>query len=135
VAGVPTVAKTRPACVPAITGTVIEAELAPKAWFAALTVTVSAIDVPPVTLYTTVKVPREPAATLGFVHCGGKPAHVHPAGGVMDTNVVFAGVFSVKVAGPVAATDPVLLTTCVKVRLLPTATGLGEAALVTANSA
>jgi hypothetical protein len=75
-----------------------------------------------------------PAATLGSVHVGGKAVQVQPAGAAMDTNVVFAGVASVNVA-VVAATDPVLVTTCVKVRLFPTTTGLGEAALVTVSSA
>jgi hypothetical protein len=45
-----------------------------------------------------VKVPDDPAATDGFVHWGGKPVQVHPAGGVMETNVVFAGVVSLNVA-------------------------------------
>jgi hypothetical protein len=61
----------------------------------------------------TVNVPEEPAATLPFEQgLAGNPAHVHPAGGVIDTNVVFAGVASVNVP-PVAAEDPVFVTTCV----------------------
>ena len=81
------------------------------------------------------KVPLEPAPTLGFVHCGGKLEHVQPAGAVIETKVVLAGVASLKVAGPVAATVPVLVTTCVNVRLLPTTAGFGEPELVTVNSA
>jgi hypothetical protein len=53
-----------------------------------------------------------PAATLGFVQVGGNAVQVHPAGGVIETNVVFAGVLSVKVA-VVAAPVPVFVTTCV----------------------
>jgi hypothetical protein len=42
----------------------------------------------------------------------GKLVHTHPAGGVMETKVVFAGVASVRV--PLAIPEePVLLTTCV----------------------
>ena len=48
--GVPAVTRARAACDAVETGTAIEAELAPNAWFAAFTVTVSEIDVPPVTL-------------------------------------------------------------------------------------
>jgi hypothetical protein len=60
-------------------------------------------------------VPDAPAATLGFEQgVAGKPAQVHPAGGVIETNVVFPGVFSVNVA-VVAAALPVLVTTCVYV--------------------
>src|SRR5207253_202763 len=79
--------------------------------------------------------PDAPAATLGFVQItGGGTGQLHPAGGVIDTNVVFAGVASLKVA-PVAATDPVLVTTCVYVMLLPANTGFGDAAFVTDRSA
>lgn len=58
------------------------------------------------------KVPEEPAATLALVQTVGKPEQVQPVAPVIDTNVVFAGVASVKVA-PVAAAVPVLVTTCV----------------------
>jgi len=69
--------------------------------------------VPARTLNTTVNVPIAPAPTLGFVHgLAGKPVQVHPAGGVMETNEVLAGVASVNVA-PVTADDPVFVTTCV----------------------
>lgn len=70
------------------------------------------LAVPAVTLYMTVNVPLEFAATLGLVQIVGKSAQFQPAGGVIDTNVVFAGVDSLKVAD-VAAEDPVLVTTCV----------------------
>jgi hypothetical protein len=60
-----------------------------------------------------VNVPEAPAATVAAVQgLAGKPAHVHPAGGVMETKVVFAGVASVKVPF-VIAEEPVLVTTCV----------------------
>jgi hypothetical protein len=60
----------------------------------------------------------------------GKPAQLHPAGGVMETKVVFAGVASVNVP-LVTAVAPVLVTTCVYVMLLPACAGLGETVLVT----
>ena len=93
------------------------AEFAPKDWFVAFTVTVSEMTVPAAvpafTRYTTVNVPDDPAPTLGFVHgLAGKPVQVHPAGGVIDTNAVFAGVASVNVPF-VIADDPVFVTTCV----------------------
>ena len=70
------------------------------------------LAVPAFTLYTTVNVPLEFAATLGLVQIVGNSAQLQPAGGVIDTNVVFVGVASLKVA-LVAAEDPVLVTTCV----------------------
>jgi hypothetical protein len=71
------------------------------------------LAVPATTLKMTLKVPVAPAATLGFVQgLAGKLVQVHPAGGVIETNVVFAGVASVNVA-PVTALEPVFLTTCV----------------------
>jgi hypothetical protein len=66
------------------------------------------------TLTTTGKVLDEPGATLGFVQLI-DPAvvQVHPAGtGVIDTNVVFAGNASMKVA-LVQLLGPPLVTTCV----------------------
>jgi len=61
----------------------------------------------------TVNVPEAPAATLAAVQgLAGKLVHTHPAGGVMDTKVVFAGVASVKVPFAIAE-EPVLVTTCV----------------------
>jgi hypothetical protein len=70
------------------------------------------LAVPAFTLYTTVKVPLEFAATLGLVQTVGKRTQLQPAGGVIVMNVVFAGVASLKVAD-VAAEDPVLVTICV----------------------
>jgi len=57
-------------------------------------------------------VPEEPAATLALVQTVGKVEQVQPAAPVIETNVVFVGVASVKVAA-VAAAAPVLVTTCV----------------------
>jgi hypothetical protein len=70
--------------------------------------------VPAITLNTTGKVLDEPGATLGFVQLI-DPAvvQVQPAGtGLSDTNVVFAGNPSVKVA-LVQLLGPPLVTTCV----------------------
>ena len=91
--------------------------MAPKAWFPALTVTVSVMTVPlgvtALTVYITVNVPVEPAATLGFEQgVAGNPIQLQPAGGVTVTNVVLAGVASLNEA-PVAAIDPVFVTTWV----------------------
>jgi len=96
---------------------VADAEFAPKDWFVALTVALSLISVPlavpAFTLYTTEKVPLDPPATFAFEQgTAGNPTQLHPAGGVIDTNVVFAGVFSVNEA-PVAAVVPVFVTTWV----------------------
>jgi hypothetical protein len=93
------------------------AELAPNDWFVAFTVAVSVMTVPAavpaVTLYTTENVPDAPAPTVAAVQgLAGNPVQVQPAGGVMETNVVFAGVASVKVP-PVIAEEPLLVTTWV----------------------
>jgi len=82
-----------------------------------------------------VNVPVAPPATLGFWQLtgGGAGRQVHPAGGVIDTKVVLAGVASTNVA-VVAAVVPVFITTCVYVMLLPACTGFGEATLVTVRS-
>jgi hypothetical protein len=87
--------------------------------------------VPPVTVYTSVNVPEVPAATVAAVHGeAGNPVQVQPAGGVIETNVVFAGVASLNV--PLVMTeDPVFVTTCVYVMLFPAGTGFGEAMFVT----
>ena len=75
-------------------------------------ITVPAV-VPAVTLYTTVNVPDTPAPTLAFVQgLAGKLAQFHPAGAVIETKVVLAGVASVNVPF-VIADDPVFVTTCV----------------------
>src|SRR5271169_1188388 len=78
----------------------------------------------------------DPAATLGFVQLTGGDEQVQPppSGGVMETSVVFAGVASPKVAA-VAATEPVLVTTCVYVMFLPATTGFGAAEFVNVSSA
>ena len=86
---------------------------------------------PPATVYLTVNVPVTPAPTLGSVHgVPGKPVQVHPAGGVIERNVVLDGVASVNVA-PVIADVPVFVTTCVYVMTFPAWTGFGEATFVT----
>lgn len=107
----------RSACAAVATTSVAVAAFAPNDWLVAFTVTVSEITVPlavpAVTLYVTVKVPETPAPTLGSEHgVAGNPVQVHPVGGAMETNVVFAGVASVN-EPPVAAVEPVFVTTCV----------------------
>src|SRR5260370_26357555 len=70
--------------------------------------------VPAFKFTTTVKVLDEPGATLGLVQLiDPSVVHVHPAGtGLSDTNVVFTGNASVKVA-LVQLLGPLLVTTCV----------------------
>ncbi len=108
------------------------------------TVTVSLIvvpaAVPAVTFNIKEKLP-DPGAKLGLVQVivpvpptAGTVPHVHPAGGVIDWNVVFGGVVCVKVA-VVAALGPAFVTTCVYVMLLPACTGTGLPELVTDKSA
>jgi len=113
--GVTAVLNARSACDDddATTSVAVE-ELAPKAWLPALTVAVSVIIVPPLTVYTTVSVAVEPAAILGLVQLTGGEIQVQPGAAVVvtDENVVLAGVASVNVAA-VAAAAPVLMTTCV----------------------
>lgn len=76
-------------------------------------------------------VPETPAPTLGLVQgLAGNPVHVQPAGAVMETKEVFAGVASENVP-LVAAVEPVFVTTCVYVMLFPAWTGFGEAEFVT----
>ena len=73
-----------------------------------------------VTATTTVKVEDPPAANVAFaVHVivpvpptAGVAGQVQPAGIVIDWNVVFVGVVSVRVA-PTAAVVPLLVTVCV----------------------
>jgi hypothetical protein len=87
-----------------------------------LAVAVSLIAVPaavPAVTFTTTKKLADPAAKLGLVQVmlPAAPAvgkvQDHPVGiGVNDTNVVFGGVFSVKLA-PVAMLGPALVTTWV----------------------
>jgi hypothetical protein len=65
----------------------------------------------------------------------GTVPHVQfPPGPVIDTNVVFGGVTSVKVA-PVAVAGPRFFSVCVYVTLLPAATDVGAATLVATRSA
>ncbi len=98
------------------TTSVAVAELAPNAWFAALTVAVSPmvvpLAVPAVTLYCTEKVPVAPAATLESVQLTGGEVQLQPLGADTETKVVLVGVASAKVA-EVAAAVPVFVTTCV----------------------
>ncbi len=117
VGGVKAVLSARSACPAAATTSVAVAKLAPNDWFPALIVTVSVMIVPlgvgALTVYKTLNVPVEPTATLGFEQgTAGNPVQVHPAGGVTEKNVVLTGVTSVNEA-PVAAIDPVFVTTCV----------------------
>jgi hypothetical protein len=112
--GVAAVLNARSACDDDATTSVAVEELAPKAWLPALTVAVSVIIVPPLTVYTTVSVAVEPAAILGLVQLTGGEIQVQPGAAVVvtDENVVLAGVASINVAA-VAAAAPVLTTTCV----------------------
>lgn len=59
---------------------------------------------------------------------------LQPVGAVTETNVVFAGTACTSVALS-AALGPLLVRTCVNVRLLPDVTGSGDATLVTLRSA
>jgi hypothetical protein len=117
--GVAAVLSARSACVAVATTTVAVAEFAPKDWLVALTVAVSVIVVPlgvsALTVYLTVNVADAPPATPAAfwqLTGGGAGVQVHPAGGVIDTNAVLAGVASVNVA-PVAVEVPVFVTTWV----------------------
>jgi len=75
--------------------------------------------VPTLTLYTTENVPDVPAATVVAVQgLAGNPVQIQPAGGVIETNDVLAGVGSLNVPF-VIALEPVLVTTCVYVMLFP----------------
>jgi hypothetical protein len=59
---------------------------------------------------------------------------LHPAGAANPARVVFAGITVTNVALS-AALGPLFVSTCVYVRLLPAATGFGDALLVTLKSA
>jgi hypothetical protein len=63
----------------------------------------------------------------------GGVVQVHPAGTPSETNVVFAGIVSVKVFVR-AGFGPLFETVCEKVMLFPARTGLGNAEVVTARS-
>jgi hypothetical protein len=136
---------TRSACVAVATTSAAVALLFPEFGSVVdeLTVAVSLIAVPAavpaLTLTTTVKLPL-PGATDGFVHVivpvppTAGVTQLHPAAAVMDWNVVFGGVTSVKLA-LVAVLGPAFVTTCVYVILLPACTGTGLAEFVTDKSA
>ena len=88
---------------------------------AELTLTVSLIAVPaavPAFTFSTKEKLPDPGATLGLVQViapvplTAGVVHDHPAGGVIDWKVVFAGVVSVKLA-VVAVLGPAFVTTCV----------------------
>jgi hypothetical protein len=117
------VLKARSACVEEdATTSVATAEFAPKAWLVALTVAVSVIVVPAVvpavTFTTNSTVPLVPAGAVGPVQVTlpvaptASDVHVVPVGGVIETNVVFAGVVSTNV-GLLAVPVPTLVATCV----------------------
>src|SRR5580700_11186829 len=116
-AGVTTVARVRSTCAAEETTSVAVAELAPRPWFMALTVTVSEITVPlavpAATCTTSTTVPLDPAGADGAeqvmvpVPFTGGVMHVVPGGAVIDWKVVLAGMFSVSV-GVFAATLPTL---------------------------
>ena len=65
------------------------------------------------TLTTTMISAVAPKARLGFVQVTeAVTVHVHPAGGATETNVVLAGIGSVKLTADAAA-GPLLVTVCV----------------------
>ncbi len=59
--------------------------------------------------------------------------HAHPAGGVVDTSVVLAGIVSTNET-LVASLGPLLVTVCVYVMLAPAATGFGAPAFAMPRS-
>jgi hypothetical protein len=95
--------------------------------------------VPEFTLTTSEKVAAVPPAKLTLVQTTfpvpptAGVVQLHP-GDDIDTNVVFAGTASTRVTSS-AALGPLLVRTCVKVTLLPAATGSGDAAFETLKSA
>jgi hypothetical protein len=121
--GLPEFVTLKSACVPDATAIVTVAELSAvfESCVALAPVTVSVImvpaAVPAATLYTAVIVPVEPGGTLGFVQLTGPvfgQVHVPPpvVTAATETNVVFAGVGSVKVA-VLQLLGPELYTVCV----------------------
>lgn len=60
--------------------------------------------------------------------------HDHPAGKAIDWKFMFGGVLCVNVGGVLVAAGPSLVTLCVYVTLLPAATELGAATLITTRS-
>ena len=109
---------TRSACVAVATTSeataVLFAEL--ESLVVVVTVAVSLIAVPAAvpafTVTVKVMVAGELAASAGSEHVSVASVHVHPAGPVSDTAVVFAGSVSVRTT-LVAPLGPALLTTCV----------------------
>src|SRR5271166_5124050 len=123
VAGVATVLKARSACEDDdATTSVAVAELAPKAWFVALTVAVSVImvplAVPAFTWTTSVTVPLDPAGAdtalqfMAPIPPTAGVVQVVPGGAEIEKNVVLTGVFSLNVA-LLAATLPTFVAVCV----------------------
>ena len=94
--------------------------------------------VPEFTVKTTANVAEEPEASVAFEQVSVPPTteQVQPVvgDGVAETNVVFAGMASLK-ATVLAAAAPLFLTTTVYVMLLPAITGLGESVFVIERSA
>lgn len=133
---------------PADAPTIVEAEAVLLLEFGSLTEelaeAVSVITVPfAVPVFTFViseKVAAVPPAILRSVQTTlpvlptGGVVQVQPAGAAMETNVVLVGTASTRVVLS-AALGPLLVRTCVKVMLLPAATGLGDAVLVMLRSA
>src|SRR5580658_4365357 len=121
--GLPELVTLKSACVADATAIFTVAELSPvlESCVALAPVSVSVIivpaAVPAVTLYTAVIVPVEPGGTLGLVQFTGPmfgQVHVPPpvVTAATETNVVFAGVGSVKVA-VLQLLGPELYTVCV----------------------
>ena len=134
----------RSACVAVATTTVAVAELLLGLGSVVLdaTLAVSVIVVPAGvvtgTFRTTVNVAEAPAAKVGFEHDNVPltTPQVHPVtgDGVTETNVVFAGMGSLKTT-ELAEPTPLFVTTTESVMLEPATTGLGAAVLVMDRSA
>jgi len=102
-----------------------------------LTLAVSLIAVPaavPAVTFNTYVIVAAPGARLASVQVRVPTVHVHPAGPVSETTVVFAGSVSVKLT-LVAVLGPAFVTSCVYVMLFPACTGIGTAVFVTDRSA
>jgi hypothetical protein len=112
----------------------------PGTMLLAVAVSVSVMLVPEgvagFTCSTKVKFAVVLAARLAIVQLGGAVAmlHVHPAGPVRETTVVFGGTGSVNET-VVAAAGPLFVTLCVYVTLPPAATEAGAAEFVVTKSA
>jgi hypothetical protein len=94
--------------------------------------------VPAFTVTTTVNVVEAPEARVAFeqVSVPLTTEQLHPAAGtgVVETNVVFMGIASLR-ATVVAVAAPLFVTTTVYVMLFPATTGLGDAVFVIERSA